>query len=147
MKPYLVLSIAAFAATSLGSASAQQPKLPSRAEVDKVLNNMVEHFNSNMRGTRVDEMTVIEGMAYDPKGPILSYAYSTTFFSSTGKKELEQTQAQAITRMNVSQTCSSPVRPLLSAYGLQVMHTFSDPATGKTLLRVRVTSTECARSR
>jgi hypothetical protein len=143
MKTFLSTGLAAVVVLTGANAAAQDRSIPSRAEVDRVMLEMVKQFNAQMAGTKVDEMTIIRMMTYDRATPSLGYLYSTNYIATTGQKELTQEYIQQVKRFNIEKTCSSPVRPLLRAYGLQVVHSFSDATSGKNILQVRVTASDC----
>ena len=126
--------------------ASQESKRPSRAEIDKILNNAVEQFNAKMIGTKVDEITVIRMMTYDEAIPTLGYLYATRYFDTTGQRKVTSEYVASIREFNVARTCTSPFAPLMRAYGLQVVHSFSDATTGAKLVELKITREDCRRS-
>ena len=135
--PFLILAVS--------SVSAQTQKPPTRAEIHKILNEAVRQFNSKMTNTKIDEMTIIRMMTYDEATPTMSYHYATTYFAKSKVKKVTPEYIAAIRSFNVEKTCTSQFEPLMRAYGLEVVHSFSDAITGANLVDITVTATDCAR--
>jgi len=138
----ICLPVAILAAAS---ALAQSQKLPPRAEIDKVLNEAVRQFNVKMSGTKVDEMTSIRIMTYDEATPTIAYHYTTLYLAKNKIKKVTPEYIASIRRFNTEKTCTSQFEPLMRAYGLEVVHSFSDAVTGANLLHITITSVDCAR--
>jgi hypothetical protein len=138
----LGLALLAFAATC---AYSQGNKIPSRAELHKIMNDAVKQFNSKMTNTRVDEMTVIRMLTYDEATPTMSYHYATTYFAKSKVKKVTPEYVASIRAFNVEKTCTSQFEPLMRGYGLEVVHSFSDAITGANLVDITVTANDCAK--
>lgn len=137
------LAILCIANINVSSAQNKSNAIPPKAQVDTVLSNMVNEFNSKMAGTKADERTIIRFMSYDVKVPTLGYFYSTTHYLSTKRKTLTDQEKKAMWEFHVQKTCTSSFDLFMKLYGLEVVHRFEDSTTGQKLVEMRIKYSDC----
>lgn len=148
MKPNLISSLLAASVCVLAlhnDADAQQ-KLPSRSEIDILLENAVRQGNSQLANTKVDGDTTLVVMTYDKGVPVFSYHYRTMVTERLGRKSLTVSEKDAMREFHREKTCSSHFKALMLVYGLHVAHYFEDGTTGKNLLTLTYRGADCTNS-
>ena len=68
--------LAVFLLLITGISSAQN--IPSKPELDAIMQNAAKQMNSQMSGLKVDEYTTLKYVSYDTTPPLFTYFYSST---------------------------------------------------------------------
>jgi hypothetical protein len=137
MKFIAIVLIASFAL-----AANAQNSIPSKSEVDAVLQNAVKKANAQMSGSKVDEYTTLRFLTYDVNPPLLSYFYATSVMRDTNQSSLNQSQIDAIRNFNINKSCST-YGLIMKHYNLRVAHIFDDSYTGKPIYKITVSRMDC----
>jgi hypothetical protein len=137
MRFILIILFALFALTANA-----QSNIPSKSEVDAVMQNAVKKTNAQMSGSRVDEYTTLRFLTYDVNPPLLSYFYATSVMRDTNQNSLSQSQIDAIRNFNVNKSCAA-YGIIMKHYNLRVAHIFDDSYTGKPIHKITVSHLDC----
>ena len=117
--------------------------IPSKAELDAVMQNAAKQMNSQMSGLKVDEYTTLKYVSYDTTPPLFTYFYSSSALSVTNQQSLTNAQIAAMNLFNINKTCTSNFKALMKPYSLKVAHIMEDSKTGKNFYKLTVTSIDC----
>jgi len=120
-----------------------EDKIPSKSEIDSVMQNAVKQMNAQMSGTKIDEYTTLKFVTYDLNPPLFSYFYTSSALTFLKQDNLNQIQTDAIKTFNVTKTCSTQFKPLMKPYNLKVAHIFEDKNTGKIIYKLTVSHLDC----
>jgi hypothetical protein len=136
-----IILFALFAST----ANAQN-SIPSKSEVDAVMQNAVKQSNIQMSGLRVDEYTTLRLLTYDANKPLLTYFYASSYLRDTNQNSLDQAQMDAIRNFNINKSCSAH-GIIMKQYNLRVAHIFDDSYTGKPIYNITVSRMDCLKNK
>lgn len=131
----ILFALFAFAANA-------QNSIPSKTEVDAVMQNAVKQANTQMSGSRVDEYTTLRFLTYDVNPPLLSYFYATSVMRDTNQNLLSQSQIDAIRSFNINKSCAT-YGLIMRQYNMRVAHIFDDSYTGKPIYKITVSRMDC----
>ena len=123
--------------------NAQENKIPSIAEFNRLMTDAVKQSNKQISGTRIDEYTIINILTYDEKVPLLSYHYTTSILRKINSTSLNKAGIEAINKYHLGKTCNSTYRSFMKVYGLIVSHTFTDDLTGKEVIKIQIGDRDC----
>ena len=137
MRFILIILFALFASTAKA-----QSNIPSKSEVDAVMQNAVKKTNAQMSGSRVDEYTTLRYLTYDVNPPLLSYFYATSVMRDTNQNSLSQSQIDAIRNFNINKSCAA-YGIIMKHYNLRIAHIFDDSYTGKPIYKITVSRMDC----
>ena len=118
-------------------------KIPSKIELDAVMQNAVKQMNSQMTGLKIDEYTNLKFVAYDSNPPLFTYFYSSNVLSSIKQDSLNHTQIEALNKFNITKTCGTSFKPLMKPYNLKVAHIMDDKTTGKKIYKITISHLDC----
>ena len=117
--------------------------IPSKSELDAVMQNAAKQMNSQMSGLKVDEYTILKYVSYDTTPPLFTYFYSSSALSATSQQSLTNAQLAAMNLFNINKTCTSNFKALMKPYNLKVAHIMEDSKTGKNFYKLTVTNADC----
>jgi hypothetical protein len=117
--------------------------IPSKTELDAVMQNAVKQMNAQMSGLRIDDYTTLKYVTYDTTPPLFTYFYSSSALSVTKQQSLTNAQLAAMKLFNINKTCTSKFKVLMEPYNLKVAHIMEDAKTGKNFYNLTVTSIDC----
>ena len=117
--------------------------IPSKSELDTVMQNAAKQMNSQMSGLKIDEYTTLKYVAYDTTPPLFTYFYSSSALSVTNQQSLTNAQIAAVNKYNINKTCTSNFKALMKPYNLKVAHIMEDSKTGKNFYKLTVSHADC----
>ena len=123
--------------------NANAEKIPSKSELDAVMQNAAKQMNSQMSGLKVDEYTTLKYVSYDTTPPLFTYFYSSSALSATKQQSLTNAQLTAMNQFNINKTCTSNFKALMKPYSLKVAHIMEDSKTGKNFYKLTVSHADC----
>lgn len=123
--------------------NANAEKIPSKSELDAVMQNAAKQMNSQMSGLKIDEYTTLKYVAYDTTPPLFTYFYSSSALSATNQQSLTSAQLAAMNLFNINKTCTSNFKALMKPYSLKVAHIMEDSKTGKNFYKITVSHADC----
>lgn len=117
--------------------------IPTKSELDAVMQNAAKQMNSQMSGLKIDEYTTLKYVTYDTTPPLFTYFYSSSALSVTNQQSLTNVQIAAMNQYNINKTCSSKFKGLMKPYNLKVAHILEDSKTGKNFYKQTVAAIDC----
>jgi hypothetical protein len=120
-----------------------EDKIPSKSELDSIMQNAVKQMNAQMSGTKIDEYTNLKYVTYDLNPPLFTYFYTSSSLAVLKQDSFNQVQIDAMRKFNVTKTCSTQFKPLMKPYNLKVAHIFEDKNTGKLIYKLTISHLDC----
>jgi hypothetical protein len=117
--------------------------LPSKSELNAVMQNTVKQMNAQMSGLKIDEYTTLKYVTYDSTPSLFTYFYSSSALSVTNQQTLTIAQITALNQYNINKTCTSKFKGLMKPYNLKVAHILEDSKTGKNFYKLTVSALDC----
>ena len=123
--------------------SGNQEKIAAVEDMHQVLESAARQANTQLANTRIDDYTTLKFVTYDRRVPVMTYHYNSSVLAVTGEQQISEAGRQAMYDYHRTKTCRTQFVPLMRGSGLQVAHRFEDATTGKMLISMAFSGSDC----